>query len=139
MLDPLKPLNNQRFLEQETEDWCNAQLEEMGFFEAEIEDYTEPHLSFYLQLRRRIKQHQDSHAQPILQLAPIFGQDRVSREHLRFVDKCSGTSHAAFREGGEDVIIRGDPIPPEFQEQIRQFETEQVQSEFARFDTEVPR
>ncbi|KAG6116673.1 hypothetical protein E4U13_001685 [Claviceps humidiphila] len=141
MLDTLKSVDTEQFLEQETEDWCNAQLQEMGFFEAEIEDYTQPHLSFYLQLRRRIKQHQDSHAQPILQLARTYGEDSFSRRrHLRFLDKCSGfeLGHTAFREGGEDVVIRGHPIPPEFQDQIRHFETEQVQSEYARFHDEVP-
>ncbi|KAG5964048.1 hypothetical protein E4U57_005670 [Claviceps arundinis] len=140
MLDPLKSVDNEQFLEQETEAWCNVQLQDMGFFEAEIEDYTEPHLSFYLQLRRRIKQHQDSHAQPILKLAPISRQDCLSRRHLRFLDKCSRIKlgHIPFREGGEDVVIRGHPIPPEFQDQIRQFETEKVQSEFAPFDAEVP-
>ncbi|KAG6134800.1 hypothetical protein E4U22_002228 [Claviceps purpurea] len=143
MLDPLKSVNNEQFLEQETEDWCSTQLQEMGFFEAEIEDYTEPHLSFYLQLRRRIKQHQESHAQPILRLAPVPRnryEESVIRKHSRLLDRCSGIErHPVFREDGEDVVIRGHPIPPEFQDQIRQFETEQVQSEFAHFYAEVPR
>ncbi|KAG5948897.1 hypothetical protein E4U60_000375 [Claviceps pazoutovae] len=143
MLDPLKSVDNEQFLEQEIEDWCSTQLQEMGFFEAETEDNTEPHLSFYLQLqlRRRIKQHQDSHAQPSLRLAPIPHEDSVSRKHLRFLDRCSGIElgHPAFREDGEDVVIRGHPIAPKFQDQIRQFETEQVQSEFARFYAKVRR
>ncbi|KAG5914620.1 hypothetical protein E4U61_005521 [Claviceps capensis] len=92
MLDPLKSVDNEQFLEQETEDRCSTQLQEMDFSEAEIEDYTKLHSSFYLQLWRRIKQHQDSHAQPILRLAPIPHEDSVSRKHLRSLTGVPGSS-----------------------------------------------
>ncbi|KAG5917654.1 hypothetical protein E4U61_002541 [Claviceps capensis] len=53
-LDPLESVDIDRFLAQETEDWCGARLQEMGVFEAPARDPDEPYRNFYLGLRRQI-------------------------------------------------------------------------------------
>ncbi|KAG6069519.1 hypothetical protein E4U16_007647, partial [Claviceps sp. LM84 group G4] len=85
LLDPLESVDIDRFLAQETEDWCNARLEEMGGFEAPHRDGDEPYKDFYLGLQLQIQAHQDSGAQPILQLNPIpLGG---SSEYMRLFDQ----------------------------------------------------
>ncbi|KAG6102938.1 hypothetical protein E4U31_003226 [Claviceps sp. LM219 group G6] len=106
MLDPLESVDIDRLLAEETEVWCAARLEEVGFFEATITDQKEPHREFYLRLREQVRAHQDSGAQPILQLSPIpLGG---LSEYMSLVD--------GFDRRREDSSPRGNPIPPEFLE-----------------------
>ncbi|KAG6228472.1 hypothetical protein E4U34_004391 [Claviceps purpurea] len=104
LLDPLESVDIDRFLAQETEDWCNARLEEMGFFEAPHRDGDEPYKDFYLGLQLQIQAHQDSGAQPILQLNPIpLGG---SSEYMRLFDQTN--MHR------EDSNLEDSSIPLEF-------------------------
>ncbi|KAG6310404.1 hypothetical protein E4U22_003291 [Claviceps purpurea] len=104
LLDPLESVDIDRFLAQETEDWCNARLEEMGFFQAPRRDGDEPYMEFYLGLQLQIKAHQDSGAQPILQLNPIpLGG---SSEYMRLFDQTNMQR--------EDSNLEDSSIPPEF-------------------------
>ncbi|KAG6201126.1 hypothetical protein E4U50_006832 [Claviceps purpurea] len=106
LLDPLESVDIDRFLAQETEDWCNARLQEMGFFEAPARDKDEPYMNFYLGLRRQIEAHQDSGAQPILQLSPIpLGG---GSEYMRLFEQTDGHR--------DDSNLQYSSIPPEFLE-----------------------
>ncbi|KAG6094894.1 hypothetical protein E4U30_002947 [Claviceps sp. LM220 group G6] len=116
MLDPLQSVDTQAFLSPDTEDWCNVQLHRMGFLQAEIAECTRGYMNSYLQLRQLIRQHQDSNAQPSLRLAPIPPGD--SGELIRLLQQNAEVELT----GG--TSLRGDPIPPEYLDQIRQFEAE---------------
>ncbi|KAG6131192.1 hypothetical protein E4U28_007049 [Claviceps purpurea] len=106
MLDPLESVDIDRLLSQETEDWCDARLEEMGFFEAPITNPEEPHREFYLCLRQQIQEHQESGARPILELSPIpLGG---LSEYMRLLEE--------FDRRREDSSPRGSSIPSEFLE-----------------------
>ncbi|KAG6059499.1 hypothetical protein E4U32_003975, partial [Claviceps aff. humidiphila group G2b] len=54
MLDPLESVDIDRLLAQDTENWCDARLQELGFFEAPITNAKEPHSDFYLRLGEQI-------------------------------------------------------------------------------------
>jgi hypothetical protein len=70
MLRPLESIEIDLLLPEETEAWCTTQLQAMGFFEAEIDDPSRPFISFYLSLRQRVQDHQESRGLPSLQLLP---------------------------------------------------------------------
>ncbi|KAG6172823.1 hypothetical protein E4U51_006859 [Claviceps purpurea] len=120
MLDPLQSVDTQAFLSLETGDWCNIQLQRMGYLEAEVAECTQRCLDSYLQLRQLIQQHQDSNAQPILRLAPVPPGD--SGELIRLLQQNAEVELT----GG--LGLRGDPITPEYLDQIRQFEAEEMES-----------
>ncbi|KAG6147081.1 hypothetical protein E4U47_004265 [Claviceps purpurea] len=120
MLDPLQSVDTQAFLSLETGDWCNIQLQRMGYLEAEVAECTQQCLNSYLQLRQLIQQHQDSNAQPILRLAPVPPGD--SGELIRLLQQNAEVELT----GG--IGLRGDPITPEYLDQIRQFEAEEMES-----------
>ncbi|CCE27609.1 hypothetical protein E4U22_008115 [Claviceps purpurea] len=120
MLDPLQSVDTQAFLSLETGDWCNIQLQRMGYLEAEVAECTQRCLNSYLQLRQLIQQHQDSNAQPILRLAPVPPGD--SGELIRLLQQNAEVELT----GG--IGLRGDPITPEYLDQIRQFEAEEMES-----------
>ncbi|KAG6065243.1 hypothetical protein E4U32_007591 [Claviceps aff. humidiphila group G2b] len=106
LLDPLESVDIDRFLAQETENWCDSRLQEMGFFEAPARDRDEPYRNFYLGLRRQIKAHQDSGAEPILRLSPIpLGG---CSEYMRLFEQTDGHR--------EDSNLQDSSIPPEFLE-----------------------
>ncbi|KAG6171952.1 hypothetical protein E4U51_008021 [Claviceps purpurea] len=107
MLDPLEAIDIDRFLVQETEDWCNDRLQEMGFFEARITDRERPHEEFYKQLQRLIQDHEDNSREPVLQLAPI-PRGGLS-EYMRLLD---------LNGEPQDPALHGSPIPAELQELI---------------------
>ncbi|KAG6122713.1 hypothetical protein E4U12_000863, partial [Claviceps purpurea] len=97
LLDPLESVDIDRFLAQETEDWCNARLEEMGIFEAPRRDGDEPYRDFYLDLRLQIKAHQE-----VLNPIPLGG----SSEYMRLFDQTNMPR--------EDSNLEDSSIPPEF-------------------------
>ncbi|KAI1116337.1 hypothetical protein F5Y14DRAFT_440036 [Nemania sp. NC0429] len=107
MSDSLENTEIDAFFTEETEAWCNAQLEELGFdgtLRTE-EDHKYPHLRTYLDLRHRIRQHEASGNLPILSLIkhPIGGTNE-------FVDLLQ-RNHPLFAANNN---LNGNPIPPDF-------------------------
>lgn len=78
MLDSVQEIDIDSFLSEETNNWCTTQLFEMGFFNEELDNFQRPHITAYITLRQRIKQHQESGQFPILRMTdiPLGGLER---------------------------------------------------------------
>ncbi|KAI1822344.1 hypothetical protein F4861DRAFT_532334 [Xylaria intraflava] len=72
MAAPLEDLEIDAFFPPETEEWCQTQLDDMGFdgILRTEEDHTHPHLHHYLELRRRVRVHRESGQAPYLSITP---------------------------------------------------------------------
>ncbi|KAI1432975.1 hypothetical protein GGR50DRAFT_547302 [Xylaria sp. CBS 124048] len=114
MTDTLEKTEVDAFLPQETEDWCNSQLEELGFNElprGQV-DYKHPHIRVYVELRRRVRAHRASGQRPRLSTMP------------RPVD--GGTQYVALLNRNHPVLLdpnelHGDPIPSDMLDGIRNY------------------
>jgi hypothetical protein len=110
MWDPLESIDIDTLLPEETESWCNARLQELGF-DANLQqehDYGRPFVGFYLKLRDIIGEHQNSGQQPVLDLSRIHTGGATEYERL------------LQRNYVADPDLAGDPMPAAFQEKITQ-------------------
>jgi hypothetical protein len=70
MLEPLQDIDLDSFLSTETEAWCTEQLSQIGLYDMNLDNHQRPYITVYLQLRVRIREHQESGQLPVLQLTP---------------------------------------------------------------------
>jgi hypothetical protein len=114
MFDPPESIDIESLLPQETEAWCAARLQELGF-NAKLDEESDPNrpfISFYLKLRNIIQEHQKSGQQPILSLTPIHTGGGAEYERL------------LQRNYLADPDLAGDPIPATLRTQISQVDEE---------------
>ncbi|KAM4063282.1 hypothetical protein HRG_013846 [Hirsutella rhossiliensis] len=123
LLEPIQDIDIDSFLPQETEDWCNQELTTMGFgWELDPgRDHKHPFFGVYIQLRNRIRQHQESGHQPILAVAepPRGGLARYEQ-----LEQILERNHTLLQA---QTRLQGDVIPPSAQHQFRLFEEEDIQ------------
>lgn len=67
MLTPLIDIDIDFFLSLETDEWCMTQL---LFFGGDRGDEQTPFILFYLWLRQRVQEHQESQQEPRLSIIP---------------------------------------------------------------------
>ncbi|KAI1821966.1 hypothetical protein F4861DRAFT_532618 [Xylaria intraflava] len=83
MYEPLEAVEIDAFYNEETDQWCRTQLAEMNFDEVlhTEEDHKRPYLQYYLELRRRVREHIASRALPHLKLTthPTGGYDEYAQ------------------------------------------------------------
>jgi hypothetical protein len=104
MWQPLQSIDIDSLLPAETEAWCKAQLQGLGFEAnlAEEDDHKRPFVGFYLKLRDLIEKHQNSGLQPILGVSQIHTGGAAEHERL------------LQRNYLDDPDLCGDAMPPDF-------------------------
>ncbi|KAI0535237.1 hypothetical protein GGR58DRAFT_480081 [Xylaria digitata] len=104
MADPLENVEIDAFFPAETENWCNTQLEDMGFDSilCTEEDRKHPYLRFYLELRRRVRRHRATGQAPHLSITqhPLGGFD----EYMNILEQ----NHPVLER---EYNLNGAPIP----------------------------
>ena len=73
MLEPLEDVDIDRFMTPATTEWCDQQLEVLGFdgIIRTAEGHDRPHLQFYIQLRELVRDHIRSGQEPQLELISV--------------------------------------------------------------------
>ena len=84
IVEPLEDIDIDALMSDTAQVWCDTQLEDIGWSPTQpISDHARPHLTTYLDMRRRIDNHVQSQAEPVLELAKkargIAGQSILLR------------------------------------------------------------